>query len=234
MADSAAVHGLATAEASVRFDSVSLELGGRQILSSLSFAVEAGETALLLGPSGAGKTTILDCLLGLHCLDSSRIRVVKSDLAAIDPACWRQSIAWVGQAPRLFHGSLKANLLRAVPHASEDDLWQALRLAGAIDLVESMPRGLGTVIGEDGFGLSGGEMRRIALARAALRKDATLILADEPTAGLDSETACDVAAGLEEMARGRTMLLATHDPKLMKIGPRIIRLGACPREEVNA
>jgi ATP-binding cassette, subfamily C, bacterial CydD len=226
--------GIAGKKAGVRFESVSLKLGGRQVLSSLSFAVEAGETALLLGPSGAGKTTILDCLLGLHRLDAGRVLVGDTDLSSIDLMEWRQSIAWVGQAPRLFHGSLRANLLRAVPQASEDDLWQALRLAGAVDLVNSMPRGLGTVIGEDGFGLSGGEMRRIALARAALRKDAVLILADEPTAGLDAETARDVAAGLDEMAAGRTMLLATHDPNLMKIGPKIIRLGACPREEVTA
>ena len=111
---------------------------------------------------------------------------------------------------------------------------QAVRLAGAAALVESLPRGLETIIGEDGFGLSVGEKRRIALARAALRKTAGLILADEPTAGLDDQTARDVIAGLKKMAAGRTLILATHDPKLMALPGQRIELDAAHLTEASA
>ncbi|WP_417667136.1 thiol reductant ABC exporter subunit CydD [Roseibium sp.] len=215
----------------IAFENVSLAFGERNVLSSLSLTLESGQKALLVGPSGAGKTTIIDCLLGLHDLDGGRILIAGQDLAALDLEAWRGAVAWVGQAPRLFHGSIKANLLRAHPEASEADMWEALALAGARRLVEGLPRGLGTIVGEDGFGLSVGEMRRIALARAAIRKSAVLVLADEPTAGLDDETAADVIAGLEKMAVDRTFLAATHDPKLMSIGAREIRVRPSGRDE---
>ncbi|MEJ8474064.1 thiol reductant ABC exporter subunit CydD [Roseibium algae] len=214
---------------SVCFEDVSLCLGARQVLSSVSLRVGAGEAALLIGPSGSGKTTILDCLLGLHVLGAGKILVNDQNMAELDPVAWRQSIAWVGQAPRLFHGSLKANLLRANPGASESDMWEALALAGAVDLVERLPRGLGTVIGEDGFGLSVGEARRVGLARAAMRKDSGLILADEPTAGLDEDTAADVICGLKAMSGGKTLIVATHDPKVMAMTATHIQIrdGSC-------
>ncbi|MEP1882579.1 MAG: thiol reductant ABC exporter subunit CydD [Roseibium sp.] len=218
----------------IRFDGVSLSLGGRRVLDSMDLEVAAGEAALLLGPSGSGKTTIIDCLLGLHDLGEGRILVGGRDLAQMDLMGWRQSLAWVGQAPRLFQGSVRANLRKAEPDASDEDMWRALALAGAVDLVERLPRGLGTVIGEDGFGLSVGEIRRIGLARAAIRKAPTTILADEPTAGLDGETARDVIEGLKAMSHGRTLLIATHDPKLLGITARHIRLCEKIGEEVEA
>lgn len=217
----------------IRFEGVSLTLGRRQVLDLMDLEVAAGETALLLGPSGSGKTTIIDCLLGLHDLSEGKILVGGRDLAQMDLRAWRQSLAWVGQAPRLFQGSVRANLRKAEPDASNDDMWQALALAGAVDLVERLPRGLGTVIGEDGFGLSVGEIRRIGLARAAMRKAPSIILADEPTAGLDDETARDVIEGLKAMSHGRTLLIATHDPKLLGITARHIRLGEKIGEEVE-
>ncbi len=215
------------------FEDVSLQLGGRAILSSQNFSIEGGGRALLVGPSGAGKTTVLDCFLGLHSLDAGRVLVDGKDLASFNADEWRASVAWVGQTPRLFHGSLRSNLLRGNPGASDAEMWEALGLAGAEALVERLPRGLGTVLGEDGFGLSVGEMRRIGLARAALRKHARLVLADEPTAGLDAETAADVIAGLEKISEGRTFVAATHDPKLMAISAVRIDIEPQHHEPMN-
>jgi len=218
----------------IRLDRVAVILGGKSIIRDFSLEIPAGETVILTGPSGAGKTTLLDCLLGLHRPDDGRILVDGNDLLALDLPRWRQEICWIGQHPRLFHGSLRANLLRADPGASTQDMMQAVRLAGAAALVESLPRGLETIIGEDGFGLSVGEKRRIALARAALRTSAGLILADEPTAGLDDQTATDVIAGLKKLAAGRTLVLATHDPKLMSVPGTRIELDAAHLAEAGA
>lgn len=218
----------------ITLDNVSLSLSGRQILSDFNLTIFPGETVILKGPSGAGKTTLLDCLLGLHCPDQGSILVDGKPQLYADLQTWRQSVSWIGQAPRLFHGSLRSNLMRADEHASRGDIMRALELAGARELVARLPRGFDTVIGEDGFGLSVGEIRRIALARAALRTEASLILADEPTAGLDAKTAGDVVAGLKEISKGRTLVVATHDPKLMELTGRTIVLNAGHLSEVIA
>lgn len=210
----------------IELEQVSVTLGDKPILSDFSLTVAPGETVILVGPSGSGKTTLIDCLLGLHRPDSGRILVDGKDICELDLARWRQDLCWVGQTPRLFHGTLRANLLRADPNATHEDMMAAVQLAGASYLVASLPRGLDTVIGEDGFGLSVGENRRIALARAALRRNAPVILADEPTAGLDEATADDVIAGLLEMSAGRTLILATHSPKLMAIPGTKVELTA--------
>lgn len=197
--------------------SVSLVLGNRPILNTVSLEIHPGATVVLTGGSGTGKTTLLDCLLGLQQVDQGLIRIAGRNVADLDGVAWRSSIAWLGQAPRLFHGSLKANLRMAAPEATEAQIHTALALAGAQDLVPRLPRGLETQLGEDGFGLSVGEIRRVALARAALRADAPVFLADEPTAGLDSDTAKDVIDGLKRLGAGKTAVFATHDPSLLAL-----------------
>lgn len=208
----------------ISFENVTISLGGKAILRDFSLDIDPGDTIVLTGPSGAGKTTLIDSLLGLVPPDGGRITADGIDLSDLDLADWRQRVCWIGQAPRLFHGSLRANLLRANPDASRDDMMRAVELAGAGALVDSLPRGLDTLVGEDGFGFSVGESRRIALARAALRTSGGIILADEPTAGLDERTAADVIGGLRKMKAGRTLVLATHDPKLMAIGGKKVAL----------
>lgn len=218
----------------ISFENLSVSLGGKTILNKFSLDIEPGETVVLTGPSGAGKTTLIDCLLGLVQPDAGRITVNGADLSDLDLSDWRQQVCWVGQAPRLFHGSLRANLLRANPAATRNDLMRAIDLAGAAALVDSLPRGLDTLVGEDGFGFSVGESRRIALARAALRTSGGLVLADEPTAGLDDNTADDVISGLQEMQAGRTLVLATHDRKLMGIAGKKVVLAAEHLQEALA
>ncbi|QFT69711.1 ATP-binding/permease protein CydD [Labrenzia sp. THAF35] len=212
----------------IQFRSVGISHDERCVFKEFDLRIEPDETLLVEGPSGSGKTTLIDGILGFQEPDSGKIQVNDLTATAIAPLL-RRKVIWLGQSPRLFHGSLKANLLRAVDTSAavtEDDLWQALRLAGAEALVQRLPRGLETPLGEDGFGLSVGEIRRVALARAAMRKDAVLLLADEPTASLDEETAADVIEGLRKLCDGRTAVIATHDPTLRKIASRRIDLKA--------
>ena len=210
------------------FDRATIRVGNREVFNRLELRIEAGETALLEGPSGSGKTTLIDTLLGFHTPVEGKLLVGgrPADVVAQE---LRQQVIWLGQAPRLFHGSLKSNLKRAADEPDrikEEDYWEALRLAGAEDLVRRLPRGLDTRLGEDGFGLSVGEIRRVALARAAMRTNAPFLLADEPTASLDPDTAADVIAGLEKLTRHRTAIIATHDPSLRRIAGRRIELHA--------
>ena len=212
----------------ILFHSATILVGNREVFTRLELRIEAGETVLLEGPSGSGKTTLIDTLLGFHTPVEGTLLVAgrPSGLVAHE---LRQQVIWLGQSPRLFHGSLKSNLKRAADEPdgiTEEGYWEALRLAGAEELVRRLPRGLDTPLGEDGFGLSVGEIRRVALARAAMRKNAPLLLADEPTASLDPDTAADVIAGLEKLTRHRTAIIATHDPNLRRIAGRRIELSA--------
>ncbi|MGX1497410.1 ATP-binding cassette subfamily C protein CydD [Labrenzia sp. MBR-25] len=223
--EKAGTHQLSSPPA-IEFRSVCISHQQRDVFKDFSLAIEPAETLLLEGPSGSGKTTLIDGILGFQEPDSGEILVEEVPASAL-AAVLRRKVIWLGQSPRLFHGSLRANLLKAVetPAAvTEDDLWQALQLAGAETLVQRLPRGLETPLGEDGFGLSVGEIRRVALARAAMRKDAVLLLADEPTASLDEETAADVIDGLRKLCDGRTAIIATHDKGLRQIASRRIDL----------
>jgi ATP-binding cassette subfamily C protein CydD len=211
----------------ILFRGTTIRAGGRTVFNRLNLRIEAGETVLLEGPSGSGKTTLIDTLLGFHDPVEGAVLLDGRLTGSCAPDLRRQVI-WLGQSPRLFHGSLKSNLKRAAATPDlicEEDYWEALRLAGAEDLVLRLPRGLDTPLGEDGFGLSVGEIRRIALARAAMRKDALLLLADEPTASLDPETAADVISGLKKLTQNRTAIIATHDPNMCRLDGR--RIGIC-------
>ncbi|MET1415214.1 thiol reductant ABC exporter subunit CydD [Roseibium sp. HPY-6] len=210
----------------VSFEEVSLTASGRRILSRFSLNVAVGETTHLSGASGSGKTSLLDLVLGYRQPDSGSVRLNGIDIDLVAGEL-RQQVMWLGQAPTLFHGSVKANLLKGVSDpapVTEEDIWKALRLAGAERLVRRLPQGLATQLGEDGFGLSVGEIRRVALARAAMRIHSTILIADEPTAGLDPETARDVISGLTQLAKNRTTLIATHDPAVLQMSGRRVDL----------
>ncbi|MES0879107.1 thiol reductant ABC exporter subunit CydD [Roseibium sp. SCP14] len=213
---------------SIEFSGVSLCLAGQPVFKDLDLNIQPGDTVLLKGESGSGKTTLLDCVLGFHVPDQGEIRIAGCPVQEVVSQL-RRNVMWLGQAPRLFHGSLKANLLMGAEDASsvkDEEIWAALKLAGADGLVGRLPQGLDTPLGEDGFGLSVGEMRRVALARAAMRKNAGILLADEPTAGLDEETAQDVINGLRQLSSERTTLIATHDPAVLNMSGRQLDMRA--------
>jgi ATP-binding cassette subfamily C protein CydD len=192
-------------------------------LRGASFDLKTGEQVTLVGASGAGKTTILNLLLGFLQPDKGRILVNDTPLAALTPESWRENIAWIGQQPFLFHGTIKENILVGRPQASAGEIKQAARRAGVLDFSVALPGGLDTLVGEQGRGLSRGQAQRVALARAFV-KDAPILLLDEPTAGLDVENEMRVIRALKEFCRDRTVLTLTHRLANIKQADRILVL----------
>ena len=178
-------------------------------LDGFSLDVPSGRTVALVGSTGAGKTTAASLLLRFLEPTTGRLLADGGPVDAVAPEDWRRRLAWVPQRPRLFHGTLRENLLLARPEATTDELRRAIRLARLAALVAELPNGLDTPVGENGARLSGGEVQRLALARAFL-KDAPVLVLDEPTAQLDAVTEADVLESIRELRRGRTVLLVAH------------------------
>ncbi|MFC8234007.1 thiol reductant ABC exporter subunit CydD [Streptomyces sp. NPDC057284] len=192
-------------------------------LDGASLVVDEGETVALVGPSGVGKSTLLNVVLGFTAPDEGRIRVGGVDLATLAPERWRERIAWVPQRPQLFAGTIAENVRLARPDADDSAVTAALRDAGAYDFVAELPDGAQTLLGEDGAGLSAGQRQRLALARAFLA-DRPLLLLDEPTASLDGETEAGIVEAVRRLAAGRTVLLVVHRPALLSVADRVVVL----------
>jgi thiol reductant ABC exporter CydD subunit len=215
---------------SLRFEGVGFAYEGRglPVLHDFDCELQAGERTLLVGGSGAGKTTVLSLLMRFA--DPSRGHIVAgtTDLRELDPDEWRRLIAWLPQQPRLLTGTIADALRIGARGATEEKLWEALRAAGCTELVEALPKALETRVGEGGLQLSAGELRRIALARALVR-EAPLVLLDEPTAHLDTKTAAQIRLALERLERKCTVVIASHDASLLSLADRTIELeGARP------
>ncbi|MFD9500890.1 thiol reductant ABC exporter subunit CydD [Streptomyces sp. NPDC060035] len=192
-------------------------------LDAVSLVVEPGETVALVGPSGVGKSTLLNVVLGFAVPDEGRVRVGGTDLSELSPERWREQLAWVPQRPHLFAGTIAENVRLARPDADDDAVTAALRDAGAYDFVAGLPDGVRTLLGEDGAGLSAGQRQRLALARAFLA-DRPLLLLDEPTASLDGETEAGIVDAVRRLAAGRTVLLVVHRPALLSVADRVVAL----------
>ena len=207
----------------IRFEGVTVRYpgAGRPALDSLDFEVAPGEIVALLGPSGSGKTTALNLLLGLAPLAGGEVWI--DDLALSEIGSVAGSVAWVGQAPLIIAGSIAENVALAWRDAAPADVLAAAERVGLCTLLRARPGGLGALVDERGSGISGGERRRIALARALL-KPAAILLLDEPTAHLDAAAAAALIGVIREAARGRTTIIATHSAALAAVADRAVRL----------
>jgi ATP-binding cassette, subfamily C, bacterial CydD len=192
-------------------------------LRQVSFDLARGQQLALVGPSGSGKSTLAMLLLGFIAPDTGQILLDRQPLDSVHMQAWRSSVAWVGQEPYLFDGTLLDNLLLARPQASPAQIRRALRLARAEELIERLPDGDQTLIGERGQRLSRGQRQRIALARAFL-KDAGLLILDEPTAHLDLRLEADLQASVADLLAGRTALIIAHRLSTIRLADHILVL----------
>jgi ATP-binding cassette subfamily C protein CydC len=193
------------------------------VFDGLDLEIPEGARIALLGPSGAGKSTLAALLLKLAAPQVGRITLGGTDIAALAADELRRRVVCLTQDARLFDDSIAANLRIADPGADDAALWTALEAAGIADVVRALPEGLGTRCGEGGARFSGGQARRLALARALLAQAPVLIL-DEPAAGLDPETERAFLETLAEASAGRTVILIVHRLTGVERPTRILRL----------
>jgi ATP-binding cassette subfamily C protein CydC len=181
----------------------------RRVLDGASLRIEAGERVLVSGDSGEGKSSLLALALGLCTPDAGEVRFADDDLRTLDPALWHTRIAWLPQDAPVFSGSVRENLRLGDPAADDARLWQALAQVKLDARFRDADDGLDTWVGENGATLSAGQARRLALARALLR-DAPLLLLDEPTEGLDQDTADALMRDIATASKGRSVLIISH------------------------
>jgi len=194
-------------------------------LDGLSFRVLPGETLLLTGPSGSGKTSVLRLLMGFRRPDAGRIAINGHDITLLRPGELRRLSSYVGQRAHIFRGTIRENIRFARPEADDAEVEAAARAAQVLDFAAALPHGLDTAVGEGGFGLSGGQAQRVAVARAFLR-DTPLVLLDEPTSHLDPGTEAVVLDALRRLCVGRTAIVATHARAARGYFGRTLDLGA--------
>ncbi|WP_254600764.1 thiol reductant ABC exporter subunit CydD [Achromobacter kerstersii] len=195
---------------------------GLAVLSDAALTLAPGEHAALMGPSGIGKSTLIEAIARLR-PSQGDIRIDGIPLADWDEADLRGRVALIGQKPQLLAGSIADNIRLGCPDAADSDVLEAARRACVLEFAQALPEGLNTPLGSRGHGLSGGQAQRVALARLFLR-DPGLILLDEPTAHLDDATQSRVLDEILAFAAGRTLLLATHSPAVAARFGRVLRV----------
>jgi ATP-binding cassette subfamily C protein CydD len=210
---------------SVEVRRLTVRLAGceRPLLKRASLAVAAGEHVAIMGASGAGKSALLHAIAGLIEGSKGRVAIDGVLLTSATADTLRRRMAWIGQEPYVRQASLGRNLHMGDPPIDRESAAAALDKARLAERVKRMQRQMLTPIGEDGAGLSGGELRRLAIARAVLA-DAPVILADEPTADLDGATAAEIRSALLDAARGKTLIVATHDGDMARRMDRIVTM----------
>jgi ATP-binding cassette, subfamily B, bacterial len=182
---------------------------GQSVLRDVSFRAPAGQLTALVGPSGAGKTTITHLVARLYDPAAGAVRVGGTDLREVTQESLHTAVGVVTQDAHMFHDTIRANLAYARPGAAEQELIEACRAAQIWELISTLPDGLDTVVGDRGYRLSGGEKQRVALARLLLKAPAVVVL-DEATAHLDSESEAAVQRALKAALAGRTSLVIAH------------------------
>jgi len=204
----------------IEFNNVSKSYGKRQVLTGINLHIATGEKIALVGESGAGKTTLLNLLLDFEAPTEGQVLL---NGQKVNRECAAKAIAWVGQNAYIFHGTIKDNIALADPDAAEQSIIDAAQAAGVTEFSAQLPEGLLTPIGERGYGLSGGQVQRIALTRAFL-KNAGIILLDEPTANLDAANKTLLLDVIDRLFADKTLIIASHDPDVIQRMSRRVEL----------
>ena len=205
------------------FENVSFAHGDKRVLRDVSLGIPTGAITVLNGPSGAGKTTIIDLLIGLHRAKSGRVLIGKFPIQDVDIVAWRRQVGYVPQELSLFHASVRMNITLGDESISDESVLAAMRKAGAEDFVLKMQRGLDTDVGEMGTKLSGGQRQRISLARALVGNPSILVL-DEVTSALDPVTEAEIIENIAGLRGAYTIIAITHRPAWTKIADRLYRV----------
>jgi ABC-type multidrug transport system fused ATPase/permease subunit len=197
--------------------------GAEPILRDINLDVEAGQTVALVGPTGSGKTTLVMLIPRLYDIDRGAVLVDGVDVRQLDPATLRREVAVVSDDAFLFSASLRENIAYARPEASDDEVAEAAERAGLAELVDSLPEGLETLVGERGLTLSGGQRQRVAIARALLAEPRILIL-DDATSSVDATTESRIKAALGEVMEGRTTFVIAHRLSTIALADEVVVL----------
>lgn len=219
------------APAAIVLDNVSVTFGSRSLLQGVNIEIPSGAFVAFTGHTGAGKTTLMDCILGLRKPTSGAVRVDGHALDLLPSTSWRQGIGYLGQDPMLFNASIGENLRWIRPRTTDDEIRVALEAAAA-DFVYGLPNGLDTIVGDHGSRLSGGERQRIALARALLGAPRLLVL-DEATSSLDAETEEIVTRALMRLKSRITVIAISHRPALVREADFVVHLSNGSAERIE-
>lgn len=209
-AEASMVDPLRDPDLQVELRDISLVYDSHNALQNISLTLSGTQKVGIIGPSGAGKSTLTHILAGLTSPTSGSIVLDGSSVTSLERDDWRAHVAYIPQNPHIFHASLRDNLTFYHPNASQDAVNQVVKLMELDSLVESLPHGLDTIIGEGAHALSGGQEQRIAFARAFLHPDCRVLIFDEPTAHLDIETELELKARMIDLMEGKLVILATH------------------------
>ncbi|MFO1074043.1 MAG: ABC transporter ATP-binding protein [Geminicoccaceae bacterium] len=209
----------------IRFEDVSFSYGAGPVLRHLDLEIPAGRITAIVGPSGVGKSTIVDLLVGLYTPGSGHLRIDGHDLRELDLAAWRRGIGYVPQEVLLFHDTIERNVSLYEDQVPTGEVVAALAAAGAWSFVSQLPEGIDTVVGERGNRLSGGQRQRVSIARALLHRPRILIL-DEATTGLDPETERAIIAQIKALCAetGLTVLAVSHQPRWQEMADLVYRI----------
>lgn len=208
---------------SIKLSGININFGQNKVLHNVDLVVPFGKTTVLIGPSGAGKTTLVDIILGLFKPDQGSVVVDGIDLNDMDLHAWRSTVGYVPQDTILLNDSIRQNIVLGDDDVTDGDVWTALRAAGAEAFVRDKPEGLDTSVGEHGNQLSGGQRQRIAIARAMLRSPRLLIL-DEATASLDPATEQEICQMIKRLGNDLAVLAITHRPAMLDIADCVYRV----------
>ncbi|SNB61577.1 ATP-binding cassette, subfamily C [Arboricoccus pini] len=212
-------------ERAIKLEGITFGYGQQPVLRNLDLFIPSGKITAISGPSGIGKSTIVDLIVALHQPQSGRVMIDDDELMTLDVRLWRRSVGYVPQEITLFHDTIFNNVALWEEGITADEVEKALKAAGAWDFVTARPDGIMTVVGERGNFLSGGQRQRISIARAILHKPRLLIL-DEATTGLDPATEAQICERIRDLCRetGLTVMAVSHQPKWREVADLVYRI----------